>query len=740
MTPTPPPARPTPPTGPRPAPGAAPVGAGAALAIDPVKLLLKYRWVLLIAAVAGGVIGVVAHFVVLRVHPVYNSSVIFQCLTATESPGQINITRIDQNEIELFMGTQVQQLRSESTIARVVADPRLAQEAPNWIKPFVKGGVLDVVDAAKELEKIIRASAVPNTYLIRLSVATQHPIDSAGIVRLVRENYLDDLFRRSNSDINKKRDALRRSIRDAEQSVDRLNIQRGRLVQDERLDTLDGQRSAASESLRNINGQLLAVQLELESAQVGLSRDEAQLEREVGIQFDNTMRLEVEQSPQVLGLQQQINALESELGALRQIGILPNHRQFRAIQSQIDGTRQQMDSTRERLLREAFEARVDQYRLYLQQLRAQEADLLRQREEVNTELIKLTEIFGQVSDIDRSIETTINMVAQHTMNLSDLDAAASLDEAVRIRVIQSESIPDTPDFPKLAIMMPLGVIVIGGLCAGVVLVIEILDQRIKGPSDLNALGRIPVLGIVPDSAEDPSSPEHPESVFRDVPGSVSAEHYRQIRTRVAKAMARGGHKTLLVVGATPGSGATSVVSNLGSALLAAGHRVLVVDANYRRPRLHMAFDAPESPGLADVLTGSTSIDTAIVSRTGGPDLLAAGTAKNRMVEQLGGDKLSNLLGDLRDRYDFVLIDVAPALVAGDAQSLANRCDASMLVARALHEKRGMVARLRNELSESRAEFLGALVNAVRSSAGGYMRKNIKTSAAYTASDTTVPAT
>jgi capsular exopolysaccharide synthesis family protein len=204
-------------------------------------------------------------------------------------------------------------------------------------------------------------------------------------------------------------------------------------------------------------------------------------------------------------------------------------------------------------------------------------------------------------------------------------------------------------------------------------------------------------------------------------------------------MARSGHKTLLVVGATPGSGATSVVSNLGSALLAAGHTVLVIDANYRRPKLHMAFDAPDSPGLADVLTGATPIDTAIVKGAGGPDLLAAGTARHRMVEQLGGQKLEDLLVGLRERYDFVVIDVAPALVAGDAQSLANRCDASMLVARALHEKRGMVARLRNELSESRAEFLGALVNAVRSSSGGYMRKNIKTSAAYAATETATPA-
>src|SRR5690606_10328452 len=128
---------------------------------------------------------------------------------------------------------------------------------------------------------------------------------------------------------------------------------------------------------------------------------------------------------------------------------------------------------------------------------------------------------------------------------SELDAITRLTSVIRIEVVQFETVPDVASFPKLYIMIPLGIILLTGLVTGTILVLEILDQRVKGPSDLPALGRIPVLGLVPDAAEDPSQPEHPESVFRDIPGSVMAEHYRQIRTRVAKAMVRGGHKTLL---------------------------------------------------------------------------------------------------------------------------------------------------------------------------------------------------
>ncbi len=718
---------------------AAPTGAGAALAIDPVKLLLKYKWLLIGTAIAGAVIGTVSHFVLIRVYPIFKAEAIFEVLPPEADATVMSQTQIDQTAMEMYMGTQVDRMKSEPLLRAVVRDPRLAAEAPNWSRPYMRGGSFDTINALEDIRKIVRSGIIPNTYLIRMSASTNHRNDAAGIVRLLRELYMEQATAQSTRDGNRRLQVARNSIQASERQLEELNTKRRRLVQDQRLDTLDGQRSQTSESLRMVNFQLLNLQQNIEAVTVSLEQDEIQLRRGTGIQYDNTLRLAVDNSAQVLYLQQQLNGYESELSSMRQIGIKPDHRTYRLIVSAIEGTRQQIEQTRERLLREAFESRVDQYRLGLQQYRAQEADLLKQAEKLGAEMIELTHMVGEVSDIDRSIETTIAMIADQQMKLAELEALLLLPSVVRIQVVQSETVPDVAAFPKLYIMIPLGIILFTGLVTGVVLVLEILDQRIKGPSDIAALGRIPVLGLVPDAAEDPSQPEHPESVFRDIPGSVMAEHYRQIRTRVAKAMVKGGHKTLLVVGATPGSGSTSVVSNLGSAMVSAGNKVLVIDANYRRPSLHLAFDAPENPGLSDVLAGMQSFESAVISKGNGPDLLTAGSAKNRMVEQLGSDAIERLLTQVRDGYDYILLDVAPALVAGDAQALANRCDASMLVARALHEKRGMVARLRNELAESRAEFLGAMVNAVRSSAGGYMRKNIRTQAGYTADAASQPA-
>lgn len=727
MTPSPTPPRPSH-APPRPGPGGGAPASG--VSIDPVKLLLKYKWLLVGAAALGGVLGVVSHMVLLRVYPIYSSEVVMECLPPDVDLDSIAQGQVDGEEIERFMQTQVSQIKSDRVLSRVVSDARIQNEAPNWSQQYARGTSFDNVNALEDIGKIVNAGMIPNTYLIRVGVSTNYRQDAAGLVRLVKESYLEQLQSASNASVVGRKDVLRQSIEGANRQLDDLNTRRSRLVREEGMDTLDGQRSQSSETLRLVNFELIKVQQGIEATQVSLDNDEEQLQRSTGIQYDNTMRLAVDSAPEIMSIKQTLNSLESSLTALKADGIGPKHRSYRQIQSQMDGYQSQIEQVRERLLREAFESRVDQSRLVLQQLRAQEADLLSQAEELAEELTELTKIVGEIGDIDRQIDTTVRLIGERQGELSTLDARTKLVSSARVQVLQHESVPDIPSFPKIIIMVPLGVVLLTGLVGGVVLVLELLDQRVKSPADVAAGGRINVLGFVPDAAEDPSSPEHPDSVFRDLPGSVLAEHYRQLRTRVGKAMDRGGHKTLLVVGAMPESGATSVVSNLGSALVAAGHSVLVLDANFRRPALHKAFNVLETPGLADVLSGDASFEDALSKQEGQPDLMAAGATDKRMVEQLGSRAMDAVLDQAKGSYEFVLIDVAPAVVAGDAHSLAGRCDAAMLVVRALQAKRGMVGRLKNELSDSRAEFLGAMVNCVRSSAGGYLRKNIKTTAGY----------
>jgi len=188
---------------------------------------------------------------------------------------------------------------------------------------------------------------------------------------------------------------------------------------------------------------------------------------------------------------------------------------------------------------------------------------------------------------------------------------------------------------------------------------------------------------------------------------------------------------VLVIAGMPGSGASSTVSNLAFAFAAADKRVLIIDANFRRPSMHRVMGLQEGPGLADILTRAAELsDVVQATSTANLDLLAAGSKEHRVYERLATEAMGEVLTKVRMMYDLVLIDCAPAIVAGDGVALAHRCDASLLVVRALAEKRGMIARLKNELSDGRSEFMGVVVNAVRSASGGYMKGNIRAAHEY----------
>jgi len=712
-------------------PGRPPQSQGpSGVAIDPMKLLHKYKFVLIASVFVGVVVGVAAHFIILKTAPKYTAHIMFECAPAEESVEVISVATVDETEMERFMGTQAVNMKSQKTLSKVIADPRLQGLAPEWSSGYVRGGNIDIVNAYKDFEKMVRAHAIPKTFLIRLSVTASDKIDAAGLVTMVQDAYLGDLDSVYKRDIVSRRTSIRDSIQTSNAEMEALSDRKARLVREERIDSIESDQSTSAMQLRLINAELLNIQQTLEALVVIRANDDAQLQRDTGIEYDSTLRATVEESMMMLTFKQEVKRLKTMLVALQADGIQPEHRQYKQIVNQIDAHNRKIEDTREEMLREAFEARVQSTTTTVQQLRAQESELLTQKEDLAEKLTELTRVSEEIADIDRQIAGKIILIGEQETALSDLLAASNLSGAQRVTVVEQATVPDLPTFPVIFIMVPAGVFVIVGLTAGVIVLNEVLDQRIKSASDIRMIPRTRSLGIIMDSCEDPSNPECVQTAFADAPGSVFSEHIRQLRTSVGSAMNQSGHHSLVVVGAMPQSGATSVITNLAHSFVAAGVSTLVIDANFRRPSIHSALEIGDGPGLGDVLAGESSLESCIVDIDRGPSVLRVGSSKNRQVERLSSRDMKQLLKEIREQYDLVLIDVAPAIVAGDAIILSNIVDASMLVVRAMSEKRGQVARMSRELGDSRAEFIGVIVNAVRSAAGGYMRKNIRTSYNY----------
>ena len=706
----------------------------AAVAIDPMKLLHKYKFVLIASIFIGIVIGTAAHFLFARYAPKYTAHITFACSPAEEAVEIISVQTVNETEMERFMGTQVVSMRSQKTLSKVITDPRLQQLAPSWSKNYLRKGNIDIVNAFKDFEDMVKTSAIPNTFLIRLAVTTGDQNDAAGLVTMVKDAYLSDLDLAYKSDIVARRRAIRDSLTTSNTELKALSERKARIVREGRIDSIESDQSTASAQLRLINAELLNIQQSLEALTVIRANDDAQLQRDTGIEYDSSLRAAIDESPMIMSFKQELKSLQTALVAYQEDGIQPGHRQYRQIVNQINAHRRKIEDTREELLRDAFEARVQNTITTIQQFRAQEAELSSQKEDLVEKLTELTRLSEEIADIDRQIEATIKLMGEQNTALSDLMAASSLSSSQRVTVVESATVPDLPTFPVIYIMIPAGVFLVVGLTAGIIVLNEVLDQRIKSASDIRMIPRTPSLGIIMDSSEDPSNPTPVSTAFADDPGSVFAEHFRQLRTAVGSALNKHGHHTLVVVGAMPKSGATTVITNLAQSCVASGVSTLIIDANFRRPSIHKTLDLGEGDGLGDVLAGTSSLESSIIEIDRGPSVLRVGSKTNRQVERLSSKEMKQLLKDCREKYDLVLIDVAPAIVAGDATILANSVDASMLVVRAMSEKRGQVARMSRELGDCRADFIGVLVNGVRSAAGGYMRKNIKTSFNYRTSE------
>ena len=111
-------------------------------------------------------------------------------------------------------------------------------------------------------------------------------------------------------------------------------------------------------------------------------------------------------------------------------------------------------------------------------------------------------------------------------------------------------------------------------------------------------------------------------------------------------------------------------------------------------------------------------------------MITAGTPSERVFERLSSAAIDPLLAEAAQRYDFVLIDLPPAVVAGDAITIANKVDATVLIVRAMQEQRGLVLRIANQLSDVRGRCLGVVLNRPQGTSGGYLRKNYEVMAGY----------
>ena len=255
------------------------------------------------------------------------------------------------------------------------------------------------------------------------------------------------------------------------------------------------------------------------------------------------------------------------------------------------------------------------------------------------------------------------------------ELAGSTGSEFKLTTITPPSLPTEPFSPDLKRDVGFGLL--AGLILGLALAIlrETLNRTVRDTEELRRLTGLPLLGIVPEDLPRQLLPAATH------PRSARAEAYRQVRTTVMNASDRRP-LVVAVTSATLGEGKTSVSTNLAVVLSRAGHRVALVDADLRRPRVAKFMGVDSGPGLTDVLIGEVRLEDALVLRDDSRfAILPAGMVPTNPSEALGSSTMKEILGRLSEEFEFVIVDTPPVIPVTDALVLAPWVDGLVLVAR-----------------------------------------------------------
>ena len=302
--------------------------------------------------------------------------------------------------------------------------------------------------------------------------------------------------------------------------------------------------------------------------------------------------------------------------------------------------------------------------------------------------------------IKRQKEATLSSL-QETNNVYKLDAAILAERPVHPRV-------------KLNILLAAVVGLLGGI--GLAFFLEYLDNTFKGQDDIERLLRIPFLGIIPSIKLDPGPEERSELKIRDNylishPKSTVAESCRTVRTNILFMSPENPVRRLLITSASPQEGKSTVCINLGITMAQSGSKVVMLDTDMRRPRLHKTFGIKTGVGLTTAILGEADLTKVThASEVPGLDLIPCGPIPPNPTELFHTERFRKMVEELSERYDRVLFDSPPVLVVADPLILSSMMDGVVLVVKSASTSSDLARRAVRQLRDVNAPILGSVIN------------------------------
>ena len=638
--------------------------------------VMRHRWLLAAFLLVGIVAGVALTWMQV---PMYRASAELEISVQNDSPLQ-DLELVTQRQDLRTLSTARRKIESRDLIRRVVIDLDLANRpdfiavVPSFSPTNLLRRIMPLGDGAAEqkmsaemrenraiaiVARGLDVSMVRNTFLVQITYQHSRPKYASMVANQVAKSFIDQSVQNKFEVANNARDFVGEQVVNMKAQLERAEKALVEYAEREGL-TLnqDDDSSQVSVAVSDVNKQLAEVDKDL----LQFERYAEQIAR-----FGAKSLPQFNDNPSVQTQLQKIADLEAEyrqnLATLK-----PGFPSMRKLSAQIGSLKANVDR-RAKAIGGGVRLQLDQLRTKAATLRARLGELETEQADLRRKNIRYTIL---KRDADSSREQYQSLVKK----LNEIGVGAELKTA-SAALVEAAQTPGRPYAPVLAFNLAGTLAFFMLLGGGMVYVLELLNNTFAVPEQLEEELKAPVLGLLPKV-----EPAELQENLAD-PSSGLSEAFRTLRTSLQFASADGLPKILLVTSSGPSEGKTTVGTRLAGDLAALGNRVVIIDADMRRPRLHRELNLDNTMGLSNMLTNTLSRDDLgmLFKQTKYPNLscVTAGPIPPNAADLLAQPRTSMVLNLLARKFDMVVVDAPPVIGLADAPLLSSIADATLFV-------------------------------------------------------------
>jgi len=547
--------------------------------------------------------------------------------------------------------------------------------------------------ALQILSRSLRVEQDRDTTLMSISVTSEDRKRSAAIANEVANVYRDRRLHAKRREIQLAIDAMSNEVRKQQERVEEAE---GKLekIRRERGISLIG---TGAMSIRTEATRLNMVESQRSGARVEMLVRKARLDQLEGLEGDKLMDAAayIVSDPTLLGIRQQLIDSQVSLQLMLHNGIMgENHPDVLRLKGAVGELRRQLNSALEGLkagLRADYEVARQKYEALDEELAS----------------IKVTDIAAVGEDYllfdraNRNVSVQRDILTALRARITQTGIEVEVPRTT-VDVIEEAEPPSRPSSPLVVLNIFLSVIL--GLLAGTGLAffVEYLDVSIKTVDEVEKSLGLPVLAVIPQQSR---------PLTEAGQSSGQGEAYRALRTSLALLAREGKQKVFTVISGGVGEGKSTTLFNLAYVCAEQGSKVLIIDSDLRRPVQHKMVGLNNRKGMVNVLTGDSTSEE-VIQETGVPNLsmMTSGRLRRGSLGIMNSPRLRAFLDELKDQYDYILLDSPPILGVTDAAILASEADGVLLVVQYRKYPKIISLRAKRMIENAGGQLMGAVLN------------------------------